>query len=179
MSIYFISDTHFGHTNIIRYSNRPFKHTDEMNETIISNWNAIVKPQDIVYHLGDFAFLPEHKAENILRRLNGHKHFILGNHDKNNTKLKGWTSIQHYKEIQIGEDSIVLFHYGMRVWNKSHYGSYMLYGHSHGSLPGNSQSLDVGVDCWNFTPIDFDQIRERMKTLPEFTNRHHKEDRHV
>src|SRR5580698_6429953 len=169
MTTYFTSDTHFGHSRIIQYSKRPFKHVDEMNETIIDNWNSVVKSTDAVWHLGDFAFLPEHKAENILRRLNGHKHLIIGNHDKNNTRLQGWESVQYYKEIKVNNDDlIVLLHYGMRVWCKSHYGSYMLYGHSHGSLLGNSQSLDVGVDCWNFTPIDFEQIKARMKTLPEF-----------
>ncbi len=168
-----ISDTHFGHNNIIKYSNRPYSSVDEMNEMMIQEWNKLVKPGDNVYHNGDFAFMPFPKFKNLLMRLNGNIHLVYGNHDKmireherellQQGKI---VSIQHYKELKIGGQMIVLFHYGMRVWNKSHHGSILLYGHSHGSLPPYGKSVDVGVDCKEITPeyrpIHLDEVLKYM-----------------
>ena len=164
---WFTSDTHLGHKNIIVYSKRPFSHVNEMNEAIINNWNERIKPNDDVYHLGDFGLAPLFKLQEWFDRLNGQKHLILGNHDKDIKKVRGWVWIKDYHRLHIGEDRIILFHYGMRVWDRSHHGSIQLYGHSHGSLPGDSQQLDVGVDCWNFRPVNLKEIKARLKTLPE------------
>src|SRR5512135_1658657 len=139
MDQWFISDTHFGHANIIRYSNRPYKDVDEMNEMMIQEWNKLVKPGDLVYHNGDFAFLPTDKLEKLLRRLSGSIHLVLGNHDKDIIKNRNQllkqgklATIQHYNELNVDGQKIILFHYGCRVWNKSHHGSILLYCHSHG-----------------------------------------------
>jgi len=172
--IHFTSDTHWGHNNIIKYSNRPFASVEDMNEALIANWNAVVKYDDTVYHLGDFAFLPYDKLKRIARRLNGTKHFIRGNHDKEIDKnkvdllnSKTFASIQDYYELKHGGQMVCLFHYGQRVWNKSHHGSIMLYGHSHGSLPPFGKSVDVGVDCKEITPeyrpVSFDEVMAYMK----------------
>ena len=165
MTTWFTSDTHFGHKNIIKYSNRPFETKEEMDFKMIENWNKRVGRADTVYHLGDFCFMDEQSGHSILNRLNGKKHLIIGNHDKAGTRLKGWESISHYKEVSIDGQFIILCHYAMRVWNKSHHGSWMLYGHSHGSLPDdpNALSFDVGVDCHNYQPINMDEIRRIMK----------------
>lgn len=111
----------------------------------------------------------------ILRRLNGRKHLIFGNHDGQPTRhSQEWSSRGNYREIKLGSQHIVMSHYAMRVWNRSHRGSIMLYGHSHGSLPGNSQSLDVGVDAgWDYRPITLDEIQKRLKTLPLYKNPDH------
>lgn len=173
-NIYFISDTHWGHKNIIQYSNRPFTHVDEMNEALIQNWNKLVKPEDTVYHLGDFAFMPYRDFKNTVRRLNGRINVVLGNHDNvvtNNIKdlisSGSLESVQSYLEIKPAGQMIVLFHYGQRVWNKSHHGSIHLYGHSHGSLPPHGKSVDVGVDCKEITPeyrpIHLDEVLTYMK----------------
>lgn len=170
MTNFYTSDTHFYHSNIIKYCNRPFSSVEEMNEKMIANWNEVVNPGDTVYHLGDFAFCTSDRAISLLNRLNGRKVLITGNHEKtiiaSEEARNKFERIYQYKEVKDGSEFLVLLHYGMRVWNKSHHGAIHLYGHSHGSLPGDSQSCDVGVDCWNFTPVTLKQIKERLITLP-------------
>ncbi len=167
----------FGHKNIIRFDNRPFDSVEEHDETLIENWNALVKPGDVVYHLGDFSMYklkPSEeikKVEVILSRLNGQKHHLYGNHDKEAVnKAKGWVSQQHYKEIKVdvGEKrrkKIVLFHYPITVWNGAHHGSWHLYAHCHGTLmPINTTHIDVGVPCWDYKPVHLDTIQQVMAT---------------
>jgi len=165
MTTWFTSDTHFGHANIIKYSDRPFSSVEEMDRALIDRWNAKVGQEDVVCFLGDFCFSDIIRGQRYLDRLNGIKHLIVGNHDKPAVQLKGWASIKNLDEIRIEGQTIVLCHYAMRVWNKSHHGSWHLYGHSHGSLPDdpNSLSFDVGVDCHNFEPLNMDDIRRIMK----------------
>lgn len=165
MTKYFTSDTHYDHGNIMRYCHRPFETVEEMNTTMISNWNSVVKPGDEVYHVGDFAFVKnKNRINEILRQLNGQVHLILGNHDKQPAKQANFASVSSMKKIKIGDTKIILCHYAMRVWDQSHYGTYHLYGHSHGTLADdpNALSCDIGVDCWNFTPVSIEQIREVM-----------------
>ena len=154
--IYFTSDLHIGHKNIIKYSNRPFSSVEEMNEALIANWNKTVKPEDDIWHLGDFFFTKEkQEAIDILNKLNGRKHLIWGNHDKQLKEIVKSnpnivSSYQDYKELKYNNHLFVLFHYGQRVWNKCHIeGNYSihLYGHSHGVLPPYNNSVDVGVDA--------------------------------
>jgi len=161
--IFFTADTHFDHANIIKYSNRPYRNVNEMNESIINNWNSIVKPEDTVYHLGDFSFGNPRK---FIDRLNGKILFIKGSHDKyieapylriiNPDGLKDEYGNSRY---------ITLCHYSMRSWDKSHYASWCLFGHHHGSLEPYGLSFDVGVDCWNFFPVSLEQIDKKMSTL--------------
>lgn len=163
MTTFFTADTHFGHSNIIKYCKRPYSCAQEMNEMLIKNWNDVVTPSDTVYHLGDFAF--DNNPEKYLCRLNGQKFLIKGNHDKKPCfVLPGWTHVYDYKEIKIEKQTIILFHYALRVWNKSCHDSWSLYGHSHGKLPDDPMSLnmDVGVDCHGYTPISFEKIRVLM-----------------
>jgi calcineurin-like phosphoesterase family protein len=165
MTDWFTSDSHYYHRNIIKYQNRPFASIEEMNEGMIKNWNDLVKPDDHVFHLGDFSFGDTDSSQLILNRLIGHKHLILGNHDKPRTLPKtGWESIDSIREISVKGHKVILCHYAMRVWNRSHHESYMLYGHSHGHLPGTTQSQDVGVDVFAYKPVTFEQILAKMKT---------------
>lgn len=167
--IYFTSDNHFYHTNIIKYCNRPFKDTSHMNEMMILKWNERVQPNDDLYCLGDFGFGDRDELQTLFDRLNGRKHLVTGNHDKESLKLDGWVWVRSYHELKVEGEKWVLFHYAPRVWNRSHRGSIALFGHSHGTMPGNSQSLDVGTDCWDYTPITAQQIRARLATLPKYT----------
>lgn len=162
MTVFFTSDHHFGHANIINLCKRPFTDIEEMDRVMIQRWNTIVKPTDTVWHLGDFAWKD---PTSYLKQLNGQKHLIIGNHDgKRLDNAFGWHSVDNYKELKLDGRNLVLFHYGMRVWNKSGHGSIHLYGHSHNNLPGDSQSLDVGCDAWLFQPITLDSIEKRLAT---------------
>lgn len=165
---FFTADSHFGHANIIRLCNRPFADIAEHDRVLVDSWNAVVQPQDIVWHLGDFSYSKHPKAtRRVFEQLNGHKRLVLGNHDfRGGTKFLPWESVQHYAETSIEGVRIVMFHYGMRVWPGMHHGSVMLYGHSHGRLPGNAQSMDVGVDVMGFAPVTWPQIRARLAELP-------------
>lgn len=149
---------------------------------MMGNWNRIVKNEDVVYHLGDVAFMYWADLTKFMGRLNGNIHLILGNHDKEIRKhKKDWpgpfTSIQDYKEIKVADIKIVLFHYGQRVWNQSHYGSIHLYGHSHGTLPPHGKSVDVGVDAkWiteEYRPIHLDEVFAFMKNRETVFVDHH------
>lgn len=165
MSLWFTADHHFGHANIIRFCSRPFADVAEMDETMIERWNAAVGRHDVVWHLGDFAHRcgPNRRRE-IFNRLHGRAiHLVRGNLDRKETLSLPWSSIQNYGEIVVEGRIMILFHYALRVWNKSHHGSLSLYGHSHGALPGTSSSCDVGVDVWNFSPVSLDEIVARFE----------------
>lgn len=168
--IWFTSDTHFGHTNVIRYSNRPYRDKEEMDEAMIANWNARVQPGDLVYHLGDVFFCQESVAASILRQLNGQKFLIYGNHDKvikRSERLRQmFVKCVDYHEVTIEGQSIVLCHYPMITWNKSHHGSWMLHGHCHGNLryPFEAKIHDAGVDPNNYVPISFNDVKRIMAT---------------
>ncbi len=171
--VWFTADTHFGHANIIGYCRRPFASVAEMDAALIANWNAVVGPNDDVWHLGDFVMGNGTTADAYLSRLNGRKHLIWGNHDSKGARAAaGWTSSQPMAEITISGRRIVMLHYAMRVWPKMRHGSLHLYGHSHGSLPGDSQSCDVGVDvpAWAFRPVSLNEIERHLRTLPKRPN---------
>lgn len=181
--IYFTADTHFGHAGtsarggIVEMMGRPFKDIDEHDTELIRRWNAVVGPRDLVYHLGDFSFHPRARSQEILDALNGQKFLILGNHDGGNvTRLKGWVDRPTMMRLVRWENRrITLCHYAAKTWYKASKGALMLYGHSHGSLAGNSQSLDVGVDCWSYAPVSLLEVEERMASLPAWTP----VDRHI
>lgn len=168
MTVFFTSDTHLGHANVIKHANRPFIGLDDMHAAIIDNWNKTVTPADTVYHLGDVVW-KDSLMEEIVSKLHGTKYLLWGNHDSNRVRNhRIWDGSYADLELKLPDEPlIVLHHYAKRVWNRSHYGALMLYGHSHGSLPGDSQSLDVGVDCWDFTPVSLAQIKARLATLPK------------
>lgn len=172
--IFFTSDSHYSHARIIEYCNRPFANVKEMDEALIANWNSRVKPTDDVYHLGDFSFGTTAQAAAILKQLNGNKFFIFGNHDKaiRDEAAAHFKWLRSYHELKDGGRTVVLCHYAMRVWNKSHHGSYQLYGHSHGKLESTpwGKSMDVGVDPNNFFPISLDEVADIMdkRVIPSF-----------
>ena len=156
--IWFTADEHYGHTNIIRFCSRPFTDVKEMNETLIAHHNEVVKDGDLVYHVGDFALMPTSRALVIWNRLHGRHIFIKGSHDR-------WSeeNLPYLWEGFIGKQYVVLCHYAMRVWPRSHYNSWQLHGHSHGRLEPQGLQYDVGVDNNGFYPVSFGRIRDIME----------------
>ncbi len=153
IDFHFTADTHFYHRNIIKYSAVRNCFTDEfhMNEVIIDNWNKQVKPTDIVYHLGDFAFTNATNAIELLRRLNGKVILISGNHDHKIIKNEEFKSLLYnlefsYHETVIDKINVIMCHYPLRSWNGMSYGSFHLHGHTHGKCQQPGKSLDVGID---------------------------------
>lgn len=168
---YFSSDWHLGHENVIKFDNRPFSSVQEMNETIIRNVMSQLKPKDNLYYLGDFALCRDfRKAEGWMDTLassGANLFFIKGNHDKNDTiKLYGRYGeyLGEQRKVEVEGQEIVLNHYAMKVWDKSHYGTWHLYGHSHHSLPDdpNSRSLDCGINGWDYRLTTMEQIKNKM-----------------
>ena len=162
MTTWFTADTHFNHTNIIKYCNRPFKGVNEMNSVLVETWNSVVSPTDEVWHLGDFGFAP---VKDIFLSLKGRKHLVVGSHDDARVTRLPWDSVERLVELPKAKygASITLCHYAMKVWPRSHYGALHLFGHSHGNLPGEENSMDVGVDVYGFAPISLEEVKEALK----------------
>lgn len=166
--IWFTADTHFNHSNIIRYCNRPYQNINDMNRDIMEKWIKVVKPNDTIYHLGDFGF---GNLSGILDRLPGKIRLIKGSHDKSALRFKGkFEYISPLVEVGIEGITVVMCHYAMRTWHKSHFNSWHLYGHSHGTLPPIGKSWDVGVDNNGFIPLSWEQIKEIMAKRPDNPN---------
>ena len=181
-TVFFTSDTHFWHKNIIKYCSRPFADVEEMNQALIDNWNSVITRNDTVFHLGDFVFGGTTKRDNILSQLNGDIILIKGNHDD-------YRNIEHYSQllIQIGEDLIYLNHYPFLTFAGAYRENvYQLFGHLHSGpysivenlissdekeagmiLSGDkgrlqylmSNQYDVGVDNNNYKPINWKDIK--------------------
>ena len=168
---FFISDEHYGHRNMTdegkNYTNRPFSTVKEMDETLITNNNNVVHKEDIVVHGGDFTLIKNKKLiyEKYINRLNGKHIFLRGSHDYwlNNSYHEIWERNIHGKYI-------VVCHYAMRVWARSHYNSMHLYGHSHGNLEPVGKQHDIGVDNNDFYPLSENKIFEIMDKRPDNFN---------
>lgn len=166
MTIYFTSDQHFGHANVIKYTNRPFKSVEEMDEELIKRWNERIKFNDLVYHLGDFSLLPYKHVYNYLDRLNGTICVIPGSHDKrwvrHANNFVNVTILPSLITYIFKDFPFILCHYPMLSWDRSHYGSIHLHGHSHGTIPNEGKRMDVGVDTNNFYPYSLEEILEKL-----------------
>ena len=172
--ILFSADSHFHHDNISKFCNRPYKTVEEMNEDLIKNWNLMVRPGDLVYHLGDFSWKD---PVDILPRLNGQIFLIKGSHDR---WIKGGipkkiVKVEELYNFRIEDRPITLCHYALKVWHLSHYDSWNLYGHSHGKLDPVGKQLDVGVDniyklYGAYRPISWYEIKAYMSAAPHNFN---------
>jgi calcineurin-like phosphoesterase family protein len=178
--VWFTSDTHFGHANILDFCNRPFSTVQEMNEALVENWNSVIGKGDRIYHLGDVAWLgkdlKQDEASKYLHALKGDKYLIKGNHDSPPILKMGWNQIYDYKEIKIEGQHIVMSHFPMLTWHRAHKGSWMLHGHCHGGvneLNADSPRLDVGSDNFDYTPINFSQIKELFQNVDYTPVDHH------
>lgn len=162
---YFTADEHYGHSNIIKYCDRPFEDVDEMDECMLDNHNSVVKSGDTVVHIGDFSLYSrvfQDVSDRYIKKLNGTNIFIIGSHDQ-------WlrNAGSHIWQKAINGQQVVCCHYALARWPASHYNSWHLFGHTHGRFENHGKSIDVGVDSHNFTPVSFEKIIEIMKNLPD------------
>ena len=168
MNLY-ISDLHFGHTNVIAFDKRPYKDRDEMDSDMIRRWNEKVADDDQVYILGDVCYHTQNTADWYLKQLKGHKHLIVGNHDglllENEKALKCLESVDKMLHVTDGENEICLCHYPLAEWNKESYGSYHIYGHIHAKkdevymfMKTKPHALNAAACINNYAPASFDEL---------------------
>ena len=157
--IFVISDTHFGHANIIRYCNRPFASVEEMDEAIIQRWNKTVRPQDTIYHLGDVA-MSQQALNRVMPRLHGHKRLILGNHDdcapiasyaRYFQKILAWRLLKPFilTHVPIDRGS-----FGKAEFN--------VHGHVHNNPGPAGPYINVSCEVVNYTPVRLDQLLQSV-----------------
>lgn len=186
-NIFFTSDYHAFHKKILTLGKgRPFASLDEHNSALVDRHNAVVRPGDKVYNLGDFAMsCGWEDAYKFRLRLLGDQYFTWGNHDRPPTGSVAWDMVQNHPDCFIEtEHSFVLDlkaygikypvtvgHFMMGTFTKSHKGAWNLYGHSHSQLPEEPRwmSFDVGVDAWDYSPVSIEQVAQKMKAkLPAY-----------
>lgn len=193
--LWFCSDLHINHNNILKYQGRPFENIKEMNDYFVQKWNEYVSQYDDVYFIGDFAFGKPEDATDYLYALNGRIFLITGNHEKAVLKSRKnrnrFALIRDKFELNVRDEAfgnkpfiIYLHHYACRVWNKSHHGAWHLYGHSHDSLEHEvwGKSMDVGIDSskrilGEYRPFHYNEIKEILSKRPIKEIDHHKSNR--
>ncbi len=166
--IWFTSDLHYGHKAVIKLCDRPFKTVEEMNETLMRNWNSMVAKNDTVYILGDISHRCEiEEANNFISQLKGNKILIRGNHDKEYDALLFKEIFDYYELKGYASVSISLMHYPMLEWIHSRHGSLHLHGHQHNKEAYNEdmhkqgiRRYDVGVDANQYCPVSLNHILE-------------------
>lgn len=179
--VFFTSDLHFGHRNIIRFCNRPWKTTEEMDKALIENWNSVVGKNDIVFDLGDFAFAPNWRWKEILSQLNGKHYLILGNHDitrwPGDSIMELFEGVYQQLILKIDGRFVYLNHYPYLcfggAWRDPQNAVWQLFGHVHSGPNSSGKDCDrlngvfpyqyeVGVDNNNYTPISWEQVQEKI-----------------
>lgn len=201
MNYWFTSDQHFGHKKMAAlrgFYKKPnllegevedpaimLNALNEMNETLIENYNSVVKCNDVVYMIGDFSFQNEELAIQTLKRLNGNITLVEGNHDRKRKKmLRAFSRVERVCYAKIGGYDIVMCHFPMLIWHKHQYGSLHFHGHSHGNLHlynpeyYKRKVTDVGVDAPNMKlfPMNFDELSTILETRDIVKVDHHYED---
>jgi calcineurin-like phosphoesterase family protein len=176
VTTFFTSDTHFGHKMMAR--RRGFgsdgDSTVQMDEELVTRWNEVVGADDEVFHLGDLSFKGTEYTNWVVGQLNGHKHWILGNHDSERMVKKVgacFESVEHYRELKIDDQLVVLFHYPLLTWNQAHHGSWHLHGHSHQNLRVvNGPRIDVGTDnrMAFLTPLSWIDVQALCRAAGEY-----------
>lgn len=163
MTIFFISDTHFGHTNILKFTKadgsklRPWDDLEEMHEAMVQNWNSVVKPQDKVYHLGD-VYMGGRPDMPLLERLNGHKRLVLGNHDGYDTSCY----LKHFEHVYGSRqfDGFIFTHIPIHTDSLARWG-HNVHGHLHANGVNDARYINVSVEQIDYTPISLDELKSR------------------
>jgi len=174
MKTYITSDLHFGHTNIMKFcpvTRARFRNdVSYMDNAMIKEWNDIVEPEDLVYILGDVAFCNAQKATEIMRRLNGTKILVEGNHDRkalNDPSFRGcFKEVHKYLDINYDGNKCVMFHYPIAEWDQMHRGALHFHGHLHGGVSGleKYRCRDMGMDATGMIVLSMeDAIKDALK----------------
>lgn len=180
MSVWFTSDTHFNHRAMVEKQWRPqYKTIAEMNEDLITRWNRIVQPPDVVWHLGDWGLGDPFQHLPIVRRLNGTIHLVTGNHDRpwpgqrdsyrwQPTFLSaGFASVQTYARRRVLGQNVFLSHFPYRgdhldrdfsQYALADQGHFLLHGHVHTEWTERDRMINVGVDVRDFQPVSLEQV---------------------
>lgn len=159
--IFLTSDHHFGHTNVIKFCGRPFESMEEQNEQLVANWNAVVSPEDLVYHLGDITLWCGDSVAPILDALNGEIVLIRGNHDRGSVaQLPRFSSVHKELYVTIDDRPFMLRHkpYSreeVEEMRAFHPDIIMTHGHTHGEFGRfHDDQVDVSVELWDYRPIE-------------------------
>lgn len=166
---FYIGDTHFGHANCIKFDNRPFESVEEMDRMLMNNWNNRVSENDDVWILGDFCYRSDKDPAYFLKRLKGHKHLIMGNHDRATVNSQEacslLESIDKMQYVMEGKDSIVLCHFPIAEWNRKGRGSYHIYAHIHNAVDDiyrfmskMERALNAGCMINGYQPVTFKEL---------------------
>lgn len=181
MTIWITSDQHFWHTNVIQYCDRPFANNDQMDNALVDAWNSCVKPSDLVYHLGDFTLGNRLIAEQFFKRLNGYIRVLEypWHHDRKWLRMQLFISASMHEVVydraivaleHEADVPVILCHFAFEIWDRRHYNSIHLHGHSHGMLPPLHNRLDVGVDnayklLGEYRPFSLEEAIEFAKNI--------------
>jgi calcineurin-like phosphoesterase family protein len=158
VTIWFTSDTHFGHENIIGYCGRPFSCAAEMDETLVERWNAVVKPSDHVYHLGDVAM--RRPQLQIVKRLNGHKRLIFGNHDI--FDYKDYVAVGFKKLMALRVlDGILFSHIPIHEASLGRFRA-NVHGHTHEKPDYGPRYLNLCVERTAYAPVSLESLQARI-----------------
>ena len=178
--VWFTSDTHFGHKNIIKLTHRPFNSVEEMDSTLINNWNSVVQPNDLVFHLGDFAYANPKRWKALVQSLNGQIHLIIGNHDElrypGHEVFDSFFEVYNQLTLKIDDKTVYLNHYPFLCYGGTYSKEpvYQLYGHVHSGPKCTGldkdrlkyafpYQYDVGVDNNNYFPISWQDVVSKIK----------------
>lgn len=181
--VWFTSDLHFWHKNICKYCNRPYNTIEEMNQSIIDNWNSVVKDDDIVYLLGDMGFCGIEKLRSLISQLKGHIRLVQGNHDSDKVVnrlieeglIEGVATLCYIMitgDEECPDQELTLCHFPMIDWANKERGAWMIHGHQH-QLPNTPSCSyahwDVGLDKNNMMPVSFEQLK--INITKQYVNR--------
>lgn len=179
--LWFTSDTHFNHKNILQFTSRPWETIEEHDDALVKNWNDVIGIDDTVFHLGDFCFGNPQKVAEVRERLNGNIILIRGNHDDKNLQRSLWTlfdEVLYQARIQVDGRAVYLNHFPFLCFAHGNPLTYRdwavnLFGHvhsGHGSKSEDVQRLDnllptqydVGVDNNDYRPISWKEVIEKI-----------------
>lgn len=181
-NVWFTSDTHFSHANIMKFCNRPFDTAQQMNEALIKNWNETVPVDGIVFHLGDFCYGGSAEWTNIISRLNGKIYLVLGNHDMRNIRqgyMDKFEAVMQQMTIRVNDQTIILNHNPFLCYGGSYRDVWQLFGHVHSGPMSNTGldiprlktlfplQYDVGVDNNDYRPVSFAQVKAKIEAQQE------------